>query len=56
MINAVYQYQQDHYAYENYLNEEKYKMRFLKTSTILEILNLPDGKYGICDNLETRNS
>ena len=42
------------YAYENYLNEEKYKMRFLKTSTILEMLNLPDGKYGICDNSETR--
>ena len=42
------------YAYENYLDENKYKMRFLKTSTILEMLNLSDGKYGIHDNSETR--
>ena len=42
------------YANENYLNDEKYKMRFLKTSTILEMLNLQDGHYGIHDNSETR--
>lgn len=42
------------YAYENYLDENKYKMRFLKTSTILQMLNLSDGEYGIHDNSETR--
>ena len=42
------------YANENYLNDEKYKMRFLKTSTILEMLNLQDGEYGIHDNSEIR--
>lgn len=42
------------YAYENYLDENKYKMRFLKTSTILEMLNLSDSEYGIHDNSEAR--
>ena len=42
------------YAYENYLDDKKYKMRFLKTSTILEMLNLENGEYGIYDNSALR--
>lgn len=42
------------YAYENYLDEKKYRMRFLKTSTILTLLNLENGEYGIVDNSEKR--
>lgn len=42
------------YAYENYLDKSKYRMRFLRNSTILDMLDLSDGEYGIYDNYEKR--
>lgn len=42
------------YAYENYTNENKIRMRFLKTSTVIDYLGIEDGEYGIHDTSEER--
>lgn len=42
------------YAYRNYTDETKYRMRHLKTFTVQDYLNLDDGEYGLYDTSKIR--